>query len=923
MTPDHPRKLFLLDAMALIYRAYFAFSNNPRVTSKGMNTNAMFGFTNTLLEIFQKEKPTHIAIVFDTHAPTVRHEIDTNYKAHRPDTPEDIIKAVPYITRIAEAFRIPVLLKDGYEADDIIGTLAKHAEKDGYNVYMMTSDKDYGQLVTEHVFIYKPSNKGNPPEILGVKEVCAKFSIENPKQVIDILGLMGDAVDNIPGIPGVGEKTAIQLIKDFASIENLIQNTDKLKGKLKEKVELNKQMALQSKQLATIICDVDLPFSLDDMERKTPDKQALLDVLTELEFKTIAVRVMKDFFPGESIGKMESGQLIATANADSNKETSQTELFSENIPAAPVIDTHYEEAASIDILVQKLLTAERIGYFVAMRGASCHGVGFSMKAGEAYYIPFTGPDTGKWEMLKQLLEKKDIKKAGYDIKQNLNYLSAYNITIEGDLFDVMIAQFLIRPESPLYLPDIAQNTLGLHIAEYGSETRKTLKEQLSMEMVSQEQTMQICCERADIIFRLYDALLPKLDELSVRNLFDEVEIPLEKVLSQMEVEGIKVDKAALKEISGELTNDIEKLKGDIWKLAEHEFNIDSPRQVGEVLFDRLKISEKVKKTKTGQYSTGEEVLTELSGAHQIVDKILDYRELQKLKNTYVDALPLMVDPKTGRIHTTFNMVVAVTGRLSSDNPNLQNIPIRTARGREIRKAFIPAHESMVLLSADYSQIELRIIASLSGDKAMIDAFHNNYDVHAATASRIYNTPIESVTPEMRRNAKTVNFGIIYGISGFGLSQRLGIPRKEAAEIISQYFTQYAGIKQYMDNSIEKARKNGYVETMLGRRRYLPDINSRNYAVRGFAERNAINAPIQGSAADMIKVAMIHIHNEIQRRQLRSKMILQVHDELVFDVYPEELDVLKALVADKMKNALPLNVPVEVNMGVGKNWLEAH
>jgi len=915
MTPDHPRKLFLLDAMALVYRSYFAFVNNPRVTSKGMNTSAMFGFTNTLLEIFQKENPTHIAIVFDTHAPTVRHEIDANYKAQRPDTPEDIIKAVPYIIRIAEAFKIPVLLKDGYEADDIIGTLAKHAELDGYKVYMMTSDKDYGQLVTDHVFIYKPSNKGNPPEILGIKEVCTKFSIENPKQVIDILGLMGDAVDNIPGIPGVGEKTAIQLIKEFGSIENLLKNTDKLKGKLKEKVELNGQMATQSKQLATIICDVDLPFSLDDMERKTPDKKALIDILNELEFKTIAVRVMKDFFPGEK-------HAIPDEPSSANKETDSANLFATPEPVISNILTKYEEG-ELPNLLPLLLNAERIGFYMAIQGGVCHGIGFSTKEGEAHYITLAGADDKKWEILKEVLEKKSIKKIGYDIKQNLNFLHEHKITIEGELFDAMIAQFLIRPESPHYLPDIVQNTLGIHIAEFGAESRKTLKEQLSMEMVSDGQTMQVCCERADMLFRLYDVMSPRLDELSVKKLFEEVEIPLEKVLSEMETEGIKVDKGALKDISNELTSDIEKLKSDIWKLAEQEFNIDSPRQVGEILFEKLKLSDKAKKTKTGQYSTGEEVLAELAGAHPIIDKILDYRELQKLKNTYVDALPLMVDPGTGRIHTTFNMVVAVTGRLSSDNPNLQNIPIRTERGREIRKAFIPANDSMVLLSADYSQVELRIIASLSGDKAMIDAFHHDYDIHAATASRIYNVPLDAVTAEMRRNAKTVNFGIIYGISAFGLSQRLGIPRKEATEIINQYFTQYPDIKRYMDESIEKARKNGYVETMLGRKRFLPDINSRNYAVRGFAERNAINAPIQGSAADMIKIAMINIHDEIKREKLRSKMILQVHDELVFDAYTDELDVLKPLVLNKMKDAIKLNVPVEVHIGMGKNWLEAH
>ncbi len=916
MTPDHHRKLFLLDAMALVYRAYFAFSSNPRVTSKGLNTNAMFGFTNTLLEVFQKEKPTHIAIVFDTHAPTVRHEMDANYKAQRAETPEDIIIAVPYIIRIAEAFGIPVLMKDGYEADDIIGTLAKHAEKDGFEVYMMTSDKDYGQLVTDHVFIYKPSNKGNPPEILGCKEICAKWQIENVRQLIDILGLMGDAVDNIPGIPGVGEKTAIQLIKDFGSIENMLANTDKLKGKLKEKVELNGEMAVQSKKLATIICDVDLPFSLDDMQRKSPDKQALLEVLNELEFKTVATRVMKDYFPGESQSSVESEKLKVESSTNED-------LFSEPKIVAEKIATHYDEITDVETIVSKLHHAERIGYYMAMNGHTCNGIGFSTKAGEAHYISLSEHSEKKWEALKDVLEKKSIKKTGYDIKQNLNFLSQHKITIEGELFDVMIAQFLIRPESPHYLPDIAQNTLGIHIPEFGAESRKTLKEQLTMDMVSNEQIMQVCCERADMIFRLYDAMSPKLDEISVRKLFEDVEIPLEKVLSEMEVEGIKVDKGALKEISNELTGDIETLKTDIWKLAETEFNIDSPRQVGEILFDKLKITDKVKKTKTGQYSTGEEVLTELTGVHPIVDKILDYRELQKLKNTYVDALPLMVDNKTGRIHTTFNMVVAVTGRLSSDNPNLQNIPIRTERGREIRKAFVPAHENMVLLSADYSQIELRIIASLSGDAAMIEAFRHNLDIHAATAARIYGVALDAVTSEMRRNAKTVNFGIIYGISAFGLSQRLGIARKEATEIITQYFTQYPGIKKYMDNSIESARSKGYVETMMGRRRYLPDINSRNYAVRGFAERNAINAPIQGSAADMIKVAMIHIHDAMKHEKLRSKMVLQVHDELVFDAYPDELDTLKPLVENKMKHALKLEVPIEVNMGVGKNWLEAH
>jgi DNA polymerase-1 len=928
MTPDHHKKIFLLDAMALVYRAYFAFSSNPRITSKGLNTSAIFGFTNTLLEVLQKEKPTHMAIVFDTHAPTVRHEIHTDYKANRAETPEDIITAVPYIIRVAEAFRIPVLMKDGYEADDIIGTLAKEAEKHDFKVYMMTSDKDYGQLVSDHVFIYKPSNKGKPPEVLGVKEVCAKFGIQEPKQVIDILGLMGDAVDNIKGVPGVGEKTAMQLIKDFHSVEGVLQNTDKLKGKLKEKVEQNVELAKQSKLLATIITDVPLEYNLDSMALQTPDKQAMLEVMSELEFKTIAVRVMKDFFPGESPAVAQSSA-AEEPKKESKSEAAEAPVTEEQesvsaIPTDIKSTPHkYEQVAesAIDELVKKIEAHHKLALFMAIQGEGCHGVALSTKEGEAHFISIT--NDGIWQKLKPLLENPKVAKTGHDIKKSLNFLHKHNITINGTLFDTMIAHFLVRPDASHSISDIATTELSLAISEYGAETRRPAKEQISMDMVSDEQLMQLSCERADVLFRLHDVLDKKMHDIKVDKLCNEVEIPLEKTLSDMEVEGIKVNKDTLKEISGILQKDIESLSKEIQTLAGQEFNIDSPRQVGEILFDKLKISDKVKKTKTGQYSTSEETLAELAGENPIVDKILSYREMQKLKNTYVDSLPSLIDPKTGRIHTTFNMVVAVTGRLSSDNPNLQNIPVRTDRGREIRKAFVAGDDSKVLLSADYSQIELRIIASLSGDKAMIEAFNHNYDVHAATAARIYGVDIKAVTPDMRRNAKTVNFGIIYGISGFGLSQRLGIARKEALEIIKQYFTQYPDIKAYMDNNIEFARKNGYVETIMGRRRYLPDINSRNYAVRGFAERNAINAPIQGSAADMIKIAMIHIHDEMQKHHFKSKMILQVHDELVFDAYPEELDKLKPLVESKMKSAIPLNVPIEVNMGTGKNWLEAH
>ena len=928
MTEDHPRKLFLLDAMALIYRAYFAFSSNPRITSKGLNTSAMLGFTNTLLEVLQKEKPTHMAIVFDTHAPTVRHEIQPEYKANRAETPEDIITAVPYIIRIAEAFKIPVLLKDGYEADDIIGTLAKAAEKEGYKVYMMTSDKDYGQLVTENVFIFKPSNKGKPPEVMGIKEVCEKFSIQEPKQVIDILGLMGDAVDNIKGVPGVGEKTAKQLIKDFGSVEGVLENTDKLKGKLKEKVEQNKELALQSKHLATIITDVPVEYSLESMALQKPDKNAMLEVLNELEFKTIAIRLMKEHFPGEDAttaaaqnsSEKPEEQSAETTEAVNSKVANQRSTMPVDIKSQPHTYETIDES-SIESFIKKLEGEPKIAYFMAIQGDSCLGMAISTKPGEAHFINVDGVAT--WQKLKPLLENTGIAKIGHDIKKGLNYLHKFGVTINGDLFDTMIAHFLVRPEANHSIPDIASTELSLIISQYGAESRKIAKDQISLEMVSDDQLMQLCCERADVLSRLHDVLDKKMNEINVHKLFTEVEIPIEKVLSDIEVEGIRVNKDTLKEISVILQADIETLSKEIQSLGGQEFNIDSPKQVGEVLFDKLKISDKVKKTKTGQYSTSEETLAELAELHPIITKILDYRELQKLKNTYVDSLPSLIDPKTGRIHTTFNQVVAVTGRLSSENPNLQNIPIRTDRGREIRKAFIAGDDSKVLLSADYSQIELRIIASLSGDAAMIEAFKHNYDVHAATASRIYAVDINAVTSEMRRNAKTVNFGIIYGISGFGLSQRLGIARKEALEIIKQYFTQYPGIKAYMDGNIAFARTNGYVETIMGRRRYLPDINSKNYAVRGFAERNAINAPIQGSAADMIKIAMIHIQKEMKQQNFKSKMILQVHDELVFDAYPEELDKLKPLIQDKMINALPLNVPIEVNIGAGKNWLEAH
>ncbi len=932
------KKLFLLDAMALVYRAYFAFSTNHRVNSKGLNTSAMFGFTNTLLEVLKKEQPTHIAVVFDTAAPTHRHVAFSDYKAHREQIPEDLAKAIPYVKQIIEAFNIPVIELDGFEADDIIGTFSIKAEEAGFETYMMTPDKDYMQMVTDHVHIYKPSRAGNGAEKLGVKDVCARYGIERPSQVIDILGLMGDASDNIPGVPGVGEKTAMQLVQQFGSIENLLANTDQLKGKLKEKVELNKHLAIMSRELATIHRNVPVAFVEEDLRLKEPNREALKEILQELEFRRLAITILGEEIPSavaaiNTQGQMDMfGQAIITASPSiSNDEQEEVAVIFKTIH--DVKHTYITVSNSDDrkILIDLLLQQKEISFDTETTGLDSNqvelvGLSFSIKPHEGWYIPI--PENYEEarnivQEFKQIYESESIIKIGQNIKYDLNVLHWYDITIKGVLFDTMVAHYLIQPEMRHNMNVLSETYLNYSPVSIETLIGKKGKDQQTMRSVAIDVITEYAAEDADVTLQLKQTFEPLLKETQTQKLYTEVEAPLIPVLGAMEREGIKLDIATLNDFSKILETDIVGIESEIQQLAGTKFNVSSPKQVGDILFEVLKIDEKPKKTKTGQYATSEDVLAKLSGKHPIIDKILDYRELVKLKSTYVDALPQMVNPRTGRIHTSYNQVVAVTGRLSSDNPNLQNIPIRTERGREVRKAFVPRNDDFVLLSADYSQIELRIMAELCKDPGLLEAFNNGQDIHAATASKVFAVELEDVTSDMRRKAKMVNFGIIYGISAFGLSERLNIPRREAASIIEQYFMKYPLIKDFMDSSIEMAREKGYVETILGRRRNLRDINSNNATVRGFAERNAINAPIQGSAADMIKIAMINIHHALNEQKLRTRMLLQVHDELVFDVHKDEIDIVRPLIEEKMRTALSLSVPVEVEIGTGKNWLEAH
>jgi len=943
--PENTKKLFLLDAFALIYRAYFAFGNNQRYNSKGLNTSTMLGFTNTLIEILEKQKPSHIAVVFDAPVATNRSLEFANYKANRQEMPEDIRKALPYVKQIIEAFKIPILLKDGFEADDVIGTMAKQAEKDGYTTYMMTPDKDFGQLVSENIFIYKPAAFGKPAEVMGVKEVCEKFEVENPLQVIDILGLWGDAVDNIPGIPGIGEKTAKLLIKQYGSVENLIAHAHELKGKQQENVINFAEQGLLSKKLATIILDVPLEYSYEELLLEEPDEEKITELFAELEFRNLAKRVLGkeiQIAPTTSIGstptngQMDLFSLPPTPSegggeqAQNNTDDLEVVEAGKNIENVPhtysLIDTLQKRAD----LIHQLANQKSFCFDTETTGlnafeAELVGMSFAYKHHEAFYIPFPENQEETTQILKEfipLFENESIEKIGQNIKYDINVLHKYGIRVKGKLFDTMIAHFLLEPDMRHSMDFLAEAYLGYKPVSIETLIGKKGKGQLSMRDVAIEKLVEYAAEDADITLQLKTYLEPKLSK-EIKEVFEKVETPLISVLAAMEKEGIRLDVEALKIFSKELEILGTTLENDILQLAGTKFNIDSPKQLGDVLFEYLKIIEKPKKTKTGQYATGEDELQKLMGKHDIIPKILEYRSVRKLKSTYVDALPELVSSKTGRIHTNYMQTVASTGRLSSTNPNLQNIPIRTQMGREIRKSFIAKNDDYLLLAADYSQIELRIIAALSGDTNMQQAFVNKEDIHAATAAKVFGVALADVDREMRSKAKAVNFGIIYGQSSFGLSQNLNISRGEAKEIIDTYFAQYPSIKQYMDNNIDFAKEHGYVETILHRRRYLKDINSANAIVRGHAERNAINAPIQGSAADVIKIAMINIFEEFKKQQFQSKMLLQVHDELVFDVFKPELEAIKTIVKDKMENAVKLSVPLEVEMNSAKNWLEAH
>lgn len=932
------KKLFLLDGMALIYRAHFALSKNPRFTSTGINTSAVMGFTNTLLEVLKKERPSHIAVVFDTEAPTERHTEFEAYKAHREAMPEDLSKAIPYIFRLIEGFNIPVITKDRYEADDIIGTLAKEGEKQGFQVYCMTPDKDFAQLVSDNIFIYKPARMGNEMEILGVKEILAKWEIERVDQVIDILGLWGDAVDNIPGIPGIGEKTAKALIKQYGSMENIFAHSHELKGKQKENIETHVEQGLISKKLATIILNVPIEFNEQQLLLEEPSKELLEPLFAELEFRTIGKRVFGESFTvneGKNTVQQDLfGNAVAvppTKEIENQPSLFDTPIDAKNIENTPhdyqLIDTVEKRKELVNLLLQQ----KRISFDTETTGIDANlvdlvGLSFSIEAGKGYYIPTPQNKEETLAILEDfrpVFENEHITKIGQNIKYDLLVLKWYGFELKGELFDTMLAHYLIDPDTRHNMDVLSENYLGYTPISITSLIGAKGKGQLNMKDVPVEKVIDYAAEDADVTLQLANVFEPMLQERNAQKLASEIENPLIFVLADMEKEGVRIDIDTLATYSAQLQEEIAKAELNVYDKAGLKFNLASPKQLGEVLFDHLKLDPKAKKTKTGQYQTGEDVLTALASKSDIVQDILDFRQMQKLKSTYVDALPLLVNPRTGRVHTSYNQAVAATGRLSSNNPNLQNIPIKTDRGREVRKAFIPRDENHILLSADYSQIELRIIAEISKEQNMLDAFLNGIDIHTATAAKVYGIEVADVTSTQRRNAKAVNFGIIYGQSAFGLSQNLNIPRKEAAEIIDQYFIQYPGIKNYMNDTMNFARENGYVETIMGRRRYLRDINSANMTVRGYAERNAINAPIQGSAADMIKIAMINIHKDMTAQNLQSKMTMQVHDELVFDVIKGEQEQVKEIITHRMKTAIKTEVPIEIEIGEGLNWLEAH
>lgn len=925
------KKLFLIDAYALIYRSYFAFIKNPRINSAGLNTSAILGFVNTLEDVLKRESPTHLGVAFDPSGPTFRHEAFEAYKAQRESTPEDIKIAVPYIKNLLKAYNIPIYEVSGYEADDVIGTLSKKAAKNGFNVYMLTPDKDYGQLVEEHIFMYRPRHSGGY-EILGVEEIKSKYGLENQEQVIDLLGLMGDSSDNIPGCPGVGEKTAIKLLQEFGNIDNLLANIDSLKGALKTKVESNVEQIKFSRFLATIKTDTPIEFNEEELVVKEPNVKELLDIFQELEFRTL-ISKYGNATSAPTVKKVAEPQQLSLFDLFDEAEkvaenTDETAISSRK----SILNTPHKytlvDSSNFSHFIENLSTQKTFCFDTETTGLDVHndkllGLSFCWTESEAYYIPVD--ESNKEEILnalKPIFENSDVKKIGQNMKFDLMVLAINGIKLKGTLCDCMIAHYLLQPELKHGMDYLAEVYLDYQTIHYEDLVGNKGKKQLTLKEIPVEKVCDYASEDADITFRLWNILSEKIKEEKLEHLFYDIEMPLMECLAKMELNGVRIDSAALNASAEKLREEILKIQKEVTDMAGEEFNLSSAKQVGEILFDKLKIVEKAKKTKTGQYVTSEEVLESLSGKHPIVKKILEYRGIKKLLSTYVEALPEMINPKTGKIHTSYNQTVTATGRLSSSNPNLQNIPIRDEMGKEIRRAFIP-DKNCVFFSADYSQIELRIMAHLSEDENMINAFNAGEDIHTATSAKIYGVVISEVTKDMRRNAKTANFGIIYGISAFGLSERLGISRTESKNLIESYFKTYPQVQKYISDSVNNAKEKGYVETIFGRKRYLPDINSHNSVVRSFAERNAVNAPIQGSAADIIKIAMVNIDRRFEKENIKSQMILQVHDELNFNVLEEELEQVKQIVIEEMQSAYTLRVPLIADYGIGNNWLEAH
>ncbi|MEP6262301.1 MAG: DNA polymerase I [Gillisia sp.] len=939
------KRLFLLDAYALIFRGYYAFIKNPQVNSKGLDTSAIMGFMNSLFDVIRRERPDHLAVCFDKDGSTERTEMYTEYKANRDATPEPIMIAIPYIQRILEAMHIPVVVLPGCEADDVIGTLAKQAEKEDYRVFMVTPDKDFAQLVSENIFMYRPARMGNGIEILGIPEVKEKFGVERPEQVIDFLGMMGDASDNIPGLPGVGEKTAKKFIKEFGSMEELLANTHKLKGKMKERLEEFGEQGILSKKLATIKCDCDVRFDATDYELSQPDAEKVQEIFEDLEFRRLKEQFLK-LFSGEETSTPTQVTSTATARAQQQASPAGAGQFSlfgndqekiESFSGRKTLKDYshvYQSIApgmAMELFLQNLMKQKSVCFDTETTSLNCLeaklvGIAFSWEAGKGFFLPFPEDDSQTLDLIEKLkpfFESEKIEKIGQNLKYDIKTLAKYNINIKGPLFDTMIAHYLINPDMRHNMDVLAETYLNYTPQSITELIGKKGKNQGNMRDISLDLLTEYAVEDADITLQLKQHFEPELQQANTENLFRDIEIPLVRVLADMELEGINLDEDFLKSLSHDLENDIKALEERIYEQAGEKFNIGSPKQLGVVLFEKLELIKKPKKTKTGQYSTGEDVLSVLANEHDIVRCVLDYRGLVKLKNTYIDALPTQVEKTTGRVHTDYMQTVAATGRLSSNNPNLQNIPIRTERGREVRKAFIPRDENYRIIAADYSQIELRIIAALSNEKNMIEAFKQGEDIHSSTASRVFNVPLTEVTREQRGNAKTVNFGIVYGVSAFGLSNQTGLSRGESKDLIDTYYATYPQLRKYISDQIEFAREHGYVQTVLGRRRYLKDINSQNQVVRGAAERNAVNAPIQGSAADIIKIAMINIHNELKKGKFKTKMLLQVHDELVFDAHKDEIDMVSKMIRTQMENAFKLDVPLEVEVGIGDNWLEAH